>query len=512
MTLLNFWRTHASEFTTLLGQHVLLVGASTLVAILLGVPLGILAARRPRAGAPIVWLANVVQTIPSLAMFGFLLPLPLIGGLGARVAIFVLILYALLPIVRTTTAGLRSVDRVLVEAGTAMGMTPGQLMARVELPLALPSIVAGIRVAAVIGVGTATIAAAVGAGGFGEYIFRGLSMVDSTVILAGAVPSAVLALTIDGGLTLVERGLKNSGGSSRFGLTAAIAVILLIGVAIAAGGFAYTARSGTGAIRIGSKNFTEQIILGEIVAQTIEARTSLRVERRLNLGGTFICDRAVRSGDIDAYVEYSGTAQTAIFHQPVAKDSRQVLADVRQRYAAAGLTLLDPLGFENTFAMLIRGEVASRLGVRTLSQAASVSSSWQAGFGYEFLQRDDGYPGLARTYGLHFARPPTAMDLSLIYRALADGQVDFIAGDATSGLIDAYGLVMLEDDRHYFPPYDAAIVARSATLLAHPELRDALSQLAGRITLADMRRMNRAVDAGHRDPAEVAREFLKRGK
>jgi osmoprotectant transport system substrate-binding protein/osmoprotectant transport system permease protein len=512
MNLLNFWRTHAAEFTTLLGQHVLLVGVSTLIAILAGVPLGILAARRPRVGAPIVWLANVVQTIPSLAMFGFLLPLPLIGGLGARVAIFVLILYALLPIVRTTTAGLRSVDRVLVEAGTAMGMTSGQLMTRVELPLALPSIVAGIRVAAVIGVGTATIAAAVGAGGFGEYIFRGLSMVDSTVILAGAVPSAVLALTIDGVLTLVERGLKNSGASSRHRRSAVAAGIVLILAAIAAGSFAFAARRGTDAIRIGSKNFTEQIILGEIVAQTIESRTPLRVERRLNLGGTFICDRAVRSGDIDAYVEYSGTAQTAIFHQPVAKDSRQVFADVRQRYAAAGLTLLDPIGFENTFAMLIRGDVANRLGVRTLSEAASFSSSWRAGFGYEFLQREDGYPGLARTYGLHFTRPPSAMDLSLIYRALADGQVDFIAGDATSGLIDAYGLVMLEDDRHYFPPYDAAIVARSAALLAHPELRDALASLSGRISVGDMRRMNRAVDAEHRDPADVAREFLARAR
>jgi len=216
----------------------------------------------------------------------------------------------------------------------------------------------------------------------------------------------------------------------------------------------------------------------------------------------------VRSGDIDAYVEYSGTAQTAIFHQPVDTDSRRVFDGVRKRYAAAGLTVLDPLGYENTFAMLIRGDVASRFNLRTLSQAAPYASSWRAGFGYEFLQREDGYPGLARAYGLHFAKPPTAMDLSLIYRALADGQVDFIAGDATSGLIDAYGLVMLEDDRHYFPPYDAAIVARSTVLLAHPELRDALGRLSGRITVGDMRRMNRAVDAEHQDPADVAREFL----
>ena len=511
MTVFHFWRTHANEFFTLLGQHVLLVCASTVVAIAVGVPVGILAARRPRIGAPIVWLANVVQTIPSLAMFGFLLPLPFIGGLGARVAIFVLILYALLPIVRTTTAGLRSIDRVLIEAGTAMGMTPGQLMRRVELPLALPSIVAGIRVAAVIGVGTATIAAAVGAGGLGEYIFRGLSMVDSTVILAGAIPSALLALTIDGALTLVERGLKDFRGAHRRRLRAAAALTILL-VAATAGVLAVSARRSNGVIRIGSKNFTEQIILGEIVAQTIESRTGLRVERRLNLGGTFICDRAVRSGDIDAYVEYTGTAQTAIFHQPVDTDSRRVFEAVKARYAAGGLTLLDPLGFENTFAMLIRGDDASRLGVRNLSQAAAFAPSWRAGFGYEFLERQDGYPGLARTYGLHFARPPTAMDLSLIYRALAERQVDLIAGDATSGLIDAYGFTMLEDDRHYFPPYDAAVVARSSVLLARPEVKNALAGLSGHISVADMRRMNRAVDADHRDAADVAREFLRRDR
>ena len=508
MTLIQFWRSHGGEFLALLGQHVLLVGASTLVASVAGVPIGILAARRPRLGAPIVWLANVVQTIPSLAMFGFLLPLPLIGGLGARVAIFVLILYALLPIVRTTTAGLRSIDPVLVEAGTAMGMTSGQLLRQVELPLALPSIVAGIRVAAVIGVGTGTIAAAVGAGGLGEYIFRGLSMVDSTVILAGAIPSALLALTIDGALTLVERGLRNPAAARRRG--GAVVATLIVLLALGSAALALTNRAHPDVVRIGSKNFTEQIILGEIVAQTIESRTSRRVERRLNLGGTFICDRAVRSGDIDAYVEYSGTAQTAIFHQSVDTDSRRVFEAIRARYAAAGLTLMDPLGFENTFAMLVRGDMASRLGLHTLSQAASYAASWRAGFGYEFLQRQDGYPGLANAYGLHFARPPTAMDLSLIYRALAEGQVDLIAGDATRGLIDAYGFTMLTDDRHYFPPYDAAIVVRSSLLLAHPDVKDALASLSGRITLADMRRMNRAVDADHRDPKDVAREFLDR--
>ena len=505
MRVLQFLAAHRDEFLGLVGQHLLLVGLSTVTAVLIGVPAGVFAARRPRLGAPLVWIVNAAQTIPSLAMFGFLLPLPFIGGLGARVAVTVLIVYALLPIVRTTVAGIASVDAVLVEAGTALGMTPGQLLRQVQLPLALPSIVAGIRVAAVIGVGTATIAAAVGAGGLGEYIFRGLSMVDPTVILAGAIPAALLALALDGGLTLAERAVRSAlAGDSVRRPAIAVVAVTVIAVAVAVG---LAGRSGA-TIRVGSKNFTEQIILGEIVAQRIEQRTGRPVERRLNLGGTFICDRAIRAGDIDVYVEYTGTAQTAIFHDPSETEPRRVFEAVRRRYADVGLTLLDPLGFENTFAILVRGEDARALKLRTIADASGVAPRWQAGFGYEFLQRADGYPGLAKAYGLTFARAPRAMDLSLIYRALADRQVDLIAGDATSGLIAAYDLVMLDDNRRYFPPYDAAIVARRAVLHAHPAVQDALQSLGGRISVEAMRKMNHAVDAARRDPSDVAREFL----
>jgi osmoprotectant transport system permease protein len=503
--LLRFLAGHRAEFEALFAQHVLLVVTSTAAAIAIGLPVGVLAARRPRVGAPIVWFANVVQTIPSLAMFGFLLPLPFIGGLGARVAIVVLILYALLPIIRTTAAGLRGIDPALIEAGTALGMTPWQLLRQVELPLAVPSIVAGVRVAAVIGVGTATIAAAVGAGGLGEYIFRGLSMVDPTVILAGAVPAALLALGVDGLLLLLERTLRvmnpKRRALGRYGLLIVVGILLYAFSSVLP-----TAGRGR-VIRVGSKNFTEQIILGELIAQQIE-RAGLTADRRLNLGGTFICDRALRSGDIDVYVEYTGTADTAVFKDPTDTDPARVLARVRERYAALGLTVLPPLGFENTFAILVRGEDARANGLRTIEDAARFVDRWQAGFGYEFLERADGYPGLARKYGLHFARQPRAMDLSLIYRALAQKQVDLIAGDATSGLIDAFDLAMLRDDRHYFPPYDAVPVARSTTLLRYPDFRKAIEELAGRISLADMRRMNRAVDFEHQDAAAVARAFL----
>jgi osmoprotectant transport system permease protein len=504
--LLRFLAAHRAEFLALLLQHVMLVGTSTAAAIAVGVPVGVLAARRPRLGAPIVWLANVVQTIPSLAMFGFLLPLPLVGGLGARVAIVVLILYALLPIVRTTVAGIRGVERSLVEAGTAFGMTPRQLLWQVELPLALPSIVAGIRVAAVIGVGTATIAAAVGAGGLGEYIFRGLSMVDPTVILAGAVPAAALALIVDGVLLVAERAFRRRRGArTPIALAAALAAF-----AVLAAAWPGASPQRDAVIRVGSKNFTEQIVLGELLAQQIERAGGVAVERRLNLGGTFICDRALRSGDIDVYVEYTGTADTAVFKNAAETDPARVLARVRQAYADRGITMLPPLGFENTFAILVRGADARRLRLRTIEDAAPHAPSWQAGFGYEFLQRADGYPGLADRYGLRFAAAPRAMDLSLIYRALSQQQVDLVAGDATSGLIAAYDLVMLEDNRRYFPPYAAVPVARSVALLRHPQVRAAVERLAGRITVADMRAMNQAVDAGRQDPAAVARDFLAR--
>jgi osmoprotectant transport system permease protein len=499
-----FWSSHRAEFLSLLAQHVTLVAVSTLAAVAIGIPLGIFASRRPRMSAPIVGLANIVQTIPSLAMFGFLLPVPLVGGIGARAAIVVLILYGLLPIVRTTITGITGIDASIREAGVAMGMTPRELLRLVELPLALPSIAGGVRVAAVVGVGSATIAAAIGAGGLGEYIYRGLSMVDSTVILAGALPAAALALVVDAGLLWVERQLSaRRRTASRRAAVAAVAVVLLA-VPLAA-----LAGRSRGAIVIGSKNFTEQVILGELLAQAIERGTGLPVQRRLNLGGTLICDRALLTGDVDVYVEYTGTALTAVFHQPVKSGARAVYEEVRDQYARTGRTLLPALGFDNTFAILVRGSDARAKSLKTIDDAVREAPGWRAGFGYEFLERPDGYPGLASAYGLRFAAAPRVMDLALSYRALASGQVDLIAGDATAGLIPALDLVQLEDSRHYFPPYDAAPVARAATLLKYPQVRTALERLAGRVSAADMRALNYAADVEHKDIPQIVREFLK---
>lgn len=501
----RFWLANRHELAALVGEHVLLVALSTAVAAAVAIPLGIAAARRPRLASPLVGVANIVQTIPSLAMFGFLLPVPLVGGVGARAALVVLVLYALLPIVRSTIVGITGIDRAIREAGVAMGMTDAQLMRQVELPLALPSIVAGLRVAAVVGVGSATIAAAIGAGGLGQYIYRGLSMVDSTVILAGAIPAAALALLVDGALLWLERMLsprrRVRGGRAALPVAAGLAVLMV-------GGAAALATGSSGVIVVGSKNFTEQLILGEIVAQQIERETGLSVRRRLNLGGTLICDRALLNGDIDVYVEYTGTALTAVFNQPPARDAGTVMHAVRALYADTGRTMLPALGFNNTFAILVRGADARELGLRTIEDVARVAPRWRAGFGYEFLERPDGYQGLARTYGLTFRDPPQVMDLTLSYRALAAGQVDLIAGDATAGLIPSLDLVMLEDTRRYFPPYDAVPVAHAATLLRYPQVQQALTALSGRISAADMRAMNLAADVRRESPAAIARRFL----
>jgi osmoprotectant transport system substrate-binding protein/osmoprotectant transport system permease protein len=503
--LLSFWLAHRAEVATLVAQHVVLVAASTAIAVVIGVPLGVFASKRPRLAAPAMAIAGIVQTIPSLAMFGFLLPAPFVGGVGARAALVVLILYGLLPIVRTTIAGMRGIDPAVREAGIAMGMTPRELLRQVELPLALPSIVAGVRVAAVVGVGSATIAAAIGAGGLGEYIYRGLSMVDTTVILAGAVPAAALAVLVDAALLGVERQLS-ARRRTRSRRAMAVAASVLAAVALLSS--AVAARRGGGAIVVGSKNFTEQLVLGELVAQTIERSTGLPVDRRLNLGGTLICDRALLNGDIDVYVEYTGTALTAVFHQPVTTDASSVFETVRGLYARSGRTLLPPLGFNNTFAILVRGADARAKRLATIDDAARESPRWRAGFGYEFVERPDGFSGLAKAYGLRFPDPPRVMDLTLSYRALASGQVDVIAGDATAGLIKGLDLFQLEDNRHYFPPYDAAAVARAETLLRYPEVRGALERLSGRISAADMRAMNYAADVEHRDLGAIARDFL----
>jgi osmoprotectant transport system substrate-binding protein len=261
---------------------------------------------------------------------------------------------------------------------------------------------------------------------------------------------------------------------------------------------------------IGSKNFTEQVILGELLAQYLEEKTGLHVERRFYLAGTYISHQALLAGRIDAYVEYTGTALTSILKQPVKSDRANVYGQVKREYASRfDLEVMDPLGFNNTFAIVIRGETARSLNIHKLSEATPHAREWRPGFGYEFMERPDGYAGLAHAYHLNFGQAPRIMDLGLLYRALLGNQVDLVAGNSTDGLIAARDLAVLEDDKHYFPPYQAVPVVRRETLKRHPEIREALNELGGKISDEEMRRLNYAVDGEHRDLAEVVREFLR---
>ena len=311
---------------------------------------------------------------------------------------------------------------------------------------------------------------------------------------------------IKGSLTRCGPYRRNlSGGSSRSRLLHE-AVCVYLAVFLSA-----CAPSHSDRIVIGSKNFTESLMLGELLAQEIEAQTHLKVERRFYLAGTYICQQAILAGRIDIYPEYTGTALTAILKQKVGNDKADVYQRVKQEYEKRfGLTLGPPFGFNNTFAMEIRGEDARRLHLKTLSQASQYTPHWRAGFGYEFMERPDGYRGLAAAYGLHFAAPPRIMDLGLLAPALKNHQIDIAAGNATDGLIPAFDLFVLEDDRRYFPPYEAVAVVRQRTLQQHPEVAQVLKVLGNTISDQEMQQMNYALDGQHREAKDVAQEFLRR--
>ena len=264
-------------------------------------------------------------------------------------------------------------------------------------------------------------------------------------------------------------------------------------------------------IVVGSKNFTEQLILGEILAQQIERKLGQKVERRLNLGGTLLAHQALVSGEIDVYPEYTGTALTAILKMAPVPDAKQVLDEVRAEYAKRWqMEWLAPFGFNNSFAMVVRGDEAKKAGMATISDAARLKKDWRLGAGYEFVERPDGFRGLIKAYGLGTKGEIETMDLGLLYQALEQQKVDMIAASATDGMISVLDVTVLRDDRHYFPPYEAAPVVRKEALEAHPGMRQALEELGGRLTDADMQKLNYEVDGKHRALADVAQEFLER--
>lgn len=484
----------------------------TLWALLLGLaislPAGVLVSRLPWLDQPVLGTASVIQTVPSLALLALMVPLLAAFGvqsIGFLPAFIALVLYSVLPILRNTVTGLAGIDPSLREAARGLGMTPWQQLRQVELPLALPVILAGVRTAAVLTVGVATLSTPVGATSLGNYIFSGLQTRNYTAVLVGCLAAAALALVLDAivwtlGRAVVERRRRSAA--------AALAVVALL--------YGYTGAAALGGLRgggapeivVGAKTFTEQYILSHIVAERLRQATGRPVRVVSSLGSTVVFD-ALRTGQVDAYVEYSGTIWATIMRRDADGEGRDEVLDevgafLRERH---GIELAAALGFENAYALAMRRADADSLGIRTIGQLAAHAPGMTIGGDYEFFGRPE-WRALQRAYGLAFRQQRT-MDPSLMYQAAATGGVDVISAFSTDGRLTAFELVVLEDERRAIPPYDAIVLAGARLVREHPEALAALRDMTGTIDADRMRRMNLAVDEEGASPAVVGEAFLR---
>ncbi len=501
-TFVSYFTGNQGEILKLTLEHCGMVGAAMTLGILVGVPLGILLTRKKHLAPLILGVTTTLQTIPSVALLAILMLLPLIGGIGVKPAITALFLYSLLAIVENTYAGIEQVHRPTVEAGRGMGMTDTQILTFIEIPQALPIIVAGVRISAVVCVATATIASYIGAGGLGDLIFRGVGRANNAMVAWGAIPAIGMSLTVHTALTLFERRLQSRTAPN----FKKIAILCGIGAALAISLFLFWTLDLTGGkkVIVGSKPFTESELLGEMVAQLAEA-SGATVERKFYMGGN-VCFDSVKSGAMDAYVEYTGTGLVAHLKQPALTGSARVYDKVKRAYKKRwDLNLLTPLGFNNTYAIAMQRGEAEKHKLSSISNLKG--RGLRCGFDLEFADRPDGYPGLVKKYG-EFCKDVKQMNPGLLYQALANGELDTISAYATDGRIQTLDLVVMKDDLEFFPPYDAAVLTGPDLFAKVPGLQEKLEALAGEITDREMTRLNAEVDSKKRPAAEVAREFL----
>lgn len=493
-------------------QHMQITLIAVLFAIIIGVPLGILVSKNKKVGSTILAIANIFQTVPSLALFGFIIPLPVIGGIGYRPAVIVLFLYALLPIIKNTYIGIESVDPSIKESARGMGMTAGQILYMVTLPLSFSVIMGGIRVATVINIGTATIASLIGAGGLGDFIFRGIAMSDTNIILAGAVPTTILALLVDYILGFIEKKAPVRGfvhifmnKKSRGIFLGTISALLVIFIGVNT----YMKNTAPETIIIGTKNFTESRLLGEMLSVYIKKNTDLNAEVR-ELGGTLPNFQAIRNGDIDIYTEYTGTGYITILKKEGNVPSPQEVYDtVKKEFNESyGISWMKPLGFNNTYTLAVKKETANQYNLETFSDLAPISEKFVFGPTPEFLERPDGYPGLSTVYNFNFNNIK-ALDPGLRYNAIAQNQVQVIDAFSTDGKLKELDLAILKDDKNYFPPYYAVPLVNNETLEKFPELESLLNKLENILNDEGMQRLNYEVDVEKQNIVDVVESFLR---
>ncbi|MGD6832156.1 ABC transporter permease/substrate-binding protein [Sutcliffiella halmapala] len=494
----DLYEARGDQLWTALLEHIQISVIALAIAVVISVPLGIYLTRKERIAESIIGVTAVLQTIPSLALLGLLIPLVGIGFVPAVIALF---LYALLPILRNTYTGIKEVDPSLNEAARAMGMTSLKRLFKVELPLALPVIMAGIRTAMVLIIGTATIVALIGAGGLGSLILLGIDRNDNALILLGAIPAALLAILFDLVLRAIETAARKGAGKKALIIGLIVILLFLSPFAVMRATEADLVLSG----KIGA----EPDIIINMYKLLIEEETDLTVELRPSLGKTTFVYRALKNEEIDIYPEYSGTViVTLLEEEPVSLDQREVFEQAKEGLLEQdNLVYLEPMGFNNTYALAIPEDFAAENEITAISDLNGAKNEIKAGFTLEFTDREDGYVGIQDVYDLTLPNL-TTMEPKLRYRAIETGDVNLVDAYSTDAEIKQYNLRVLEDDKNLFPPYQGAALLRKETLDEHPELEGILNKLANQINDEEMRNMNYQVSVEGKTSYEVAKEFL----
>lgn len=483
---------------TALLEHIQLSFISLVIAVIIAVPLAIVLTRHKKIATPIIQVTAIFQTIPSLALLGLMIPLVGIGKVPAVIALFI---YALLPILQNTYTGINEIDPSLIEAANAMGMSRFRKLMKVELPLALPIIMAGIRNAMVLIIGTATIAALIGAGGLGSLILLGIDRGNNYLILLGAIPAAVLAVGFDYMLGIFEK-ISFKQTIAVLGVTTAVmAGVLLVPL--------FTNQNNQ--LTIAGKLGSEPEILMNMYKELIEDQTDLSVELKPNMGKTTFVFDALKSGEIDIYPEFTGTILATFLNEEAESTSKEDVYQQAKTGLAAeyGMKLLEPMSFNNTYTLAVTPELANEYQLEKISDLEDVADQVKVGFTLEFTDRQDGYLGIQDLYGFSFDNLQT-MEPKLRYSAIETGDINVLDAYSTDSELEKYGLVVLEDDKGLFPPYQGAPLMLTKILEKHPELEDILNKLSGKVTDDEMRKMNYDVNVNNQSPETVARNYLKK--
>ncbi|PTE68662.1 glycine/betaine ABC transporter permease [Staphylococcus devriesei] len=479
-------------------EHIQISFIALFIAILIAVPLGIALTKTKKLSEIVMNIAAILQTIPSLALLGLMIP---IFGIGRVPAIIALVVYALLPILRNTYTGIQEVDPSLIEAAKGIGMKPIRRLTKVELPIAMPVIMAGIRTAMVLIIGTATLAALIGAGGLGDLILLGIDRNNTSLILIGAIPAALLAIIFD----LILRYVEKLSYKKILITTGVIVLIILLAIVVPLFG-----KKGD-TITIAGKLGSEPSIITNMYKILIEEETDNTVEVKDGMGKTSFLFNALKSDDIDGYLEFTGTVLGELTKEDLkSKKEAAVYNQAKQSLEKKyDMTMLKPMKYNNTYALAVKKDFAKKYNIKTIGDLQKVEDKIKPGFTMEFKDRPDGYKAVAKAYDLDLSNIKQ-MEPKLRYTAVEKGDINLIDAYSTDAELKQYDMVVLDDDKHVFPPYQGAPMFKEKFLKDHPEIKKPLNKLENKISDEEMQEMNYKVTVKNEDPYKVAKQYLEK--